>query len=235
MIRVTGSGDGRPWVLVPGTLCTGAVFDGFLDAVGVPKAARLVVPLVHARVQDYLPELCRLAHPDAILCGFSLGAIVLAHLVDQLPARQTLLFGLNPRADDPAKRASRLSLALNVADHGGAGALASRMAPLAGPGSAQGLARILAMADETAGQIAAQTDLALTRPGAFAALGHARHPITFLTGTEDTQAPLALAHEASAATPQGRVVPLSGLGHYALIEDPVACAEAMRPVWSVWR
>lgn len=225
--------DGRPWVLVPGTLCTGAVFGGFLDAVGVPLSSRRVVPLAHPRVEDYLPQLRAFAHPDAILCGFSLGAIVLAHLVDQLPAQHTLLFGLNPRADDPAKRASRLSLLQDVENHGGAAALASRMAPLARLDSAQGLARILAMADETAAQITAQTDLALGRPGAFASLGQARHPITFLTGNEDTQAPLALAHEASAATPQGRVVPLSGLGHYALIEDPVVCAEALRPVWSV--
>ena len=57
-------------------------------------------------------------------------------------------------------------------------------------------------------------------------------PVTLLTGTNDTMAPMALAHEAAQATPRGQVVPLEGLGHYALVEDPIACARAVAGHWA---
>jgi pimeloyl-ACP methyl ester carboxylesterase len=56
-------------------------------------------------------------------------------------------------------------------------------------------------------------------------------PVTILTGTADEQAPLELAHEAARSAPKGRVMPLTDLGHYALVEDPVACASAVNALW----
>ena len=106
--------DGRPWVLLPGTLCTGAVFDGFLDAVGVPKIARRVVEMRYSHVDDYLQTLKALCTPETVICGFSLGSIVAAHHADQLPVSAFFLFGLTPYADDPAKRESRLALATDI-------------------------------------------------------------------------------------------------------------------------
>jgi pimeloyl-ACP methyl ester carboxylesterase len=166
------AGDERRWILLPGTLCTGAVFDPFLDALGVPVAARQVVELRHPAVEDYLPELAALADPRAVICGFSLGAIVAAHLADRVAAADCLFFGLNPHADAPAKRQGRLDLAVDVARLGGSAALAARLGPLAGP-----------------------------------------EP------------------EAARSAPKGRVMPLKDLGHYALVEDPVACASAVNALW----
>ncbi|MCU4651812.1 alpha/beta hydrolase [Roseibacterium sp. SDUM158016] len=223
--------DGRPWVLVPGTLCTGAVFGPFLDALGVPPGARHTVDLRHPEIGDYLGPLTALGDPRAIICGFSLGAIVAAHLADRIEAAECLFFGLTPRADDPAKRDGRLALAADVARLGGAAALGPRLGALAGPDPEAARARILAMADETAGCIEAQTRLALERPGALPALARAAIPVTILTGTDDVQAPLALAREAAEAAARGRVVPLTGLGHYALVEDPASCARAVAEAW----
>ena len=69
----------RPWLLVPGTLCTGAVFDGFLDALGVAYSARTYVTLDRPSIDDYRVDFDGLAD-NTIVCGFSLGAIVTAHL-----------------------------------------------------------------------------------------------------------------------------------------------------------
>ncbi len=223
--------DGRPWILVPGTLCTGKVFGGLLDALGVPLAARHVVDLCHPCVDDYLADLNRRSDPRAIVCGFSLGAIVAAHLADRVKAAEYLLFGLNPHADDPAKREGRLDLARDVARTGGAAALAARLGPLAGPDPAGARRLILAMAEDSANRILAQTHLALGRPGALGALSRAGSPVTLLTGDLDTHAPVPLAQAAAQATPQGRLVLLPGLGHYALVEDPVACAAAVAGAW----
>lgn len=225
--------DGRPWILLPGTLCTGVVFGGFLDALGVPQAARHVVNLSRPRTDDYLDALTLRSNPSAIICGFSLGAIVAAHLLDRVAAAEFLLFGLNPLPDDPAKREGRIALASDVDMVGGATALAARIGPLAGPYPGFARACILAMADHSASQIGAQTQLALGRPGALPAFARAQSPVTMLTGDMDTQAPIALAQAAAEAAPQGRVVTLVGLGHYALIEDPKACAAAVCGAWGL--
>lgn len=224
--------DGRSWILLPGTLCTGAVFDPFLDALGVPNRARHVIDLDSPQVGDYLARIAALSDGKAVICGFSLGAIVAAHLVDKIAASECLFFGLNPRADDPAKRQGRLDLAADVDRIGGAAALASRLGTLAGPDPHGGRARILAMAEGAARHIHAQTRLALERPGAMSALERARVPVTLLTGTRDAQAPGTLAQEAAKAAPVARVVSLEGLGHYALVEDPVTCASALAGHWS---
>ena len=217
---------GRRWILLPGTLCTGAVFNPFLDALGVPFAARHVVELRHPVIEDYLPHLAALDDPHAVICGFSLGASVAAHLVDRIMAADCLLFGLNPRADDPAMRQGRLDLAVDVGRLGGAAALDLRLGKLAGPDPAGARLRILQDAATAADNIGAQTRLALERPGALPSLSRATMRVTCLTGTADGQAPLALAREAAVTALRGQVVALEGLGHYALIENPKACAMA---------
>lgn len=226
---------GRHWVLLPGTLCTGAVFTAFLDALGVPAHARTTLEVTHPTVADHAEALRATTGPETIVCGFSLGAIVAAHLVDRLEDRlavaQIVLFGLNPRADDPAKREGRLALARDVARHGGAAALDARLPPLCGPQPDRTRRQILSMADETAHLIEAQTALALNRPGALAALSRTRCPVTVLAGAQDRAVPVALAQEAARAAPKGRAVVLHGLGHYALLEDPHACARALAAPW----
>lgn len=219
--------DGRRWVLLPGTLCSGCVFGAFLDALGVPETARHAIVLRHPRVEDYLEELAAACVPGAVVCGFSLGAIVAAHLADRLPARAFLFFGLNPHADRPETRDTRLDLARDIARIGGAKALATRLPQLSGPAPDQARAMILDMADDTQDLIGAQTDLALSRPGALPALARAQVPAGFLTGTHDTSAPLAQAQAAAKAAPSGHLVPLPGLGHFALVEDPGACGQAV--------
>lgn len=223
---------GKHWVLLPGTLCTGAVFDPFLDTLAVPAAARTTVALQYPRVEDYADILAMAVTPDTIVCGFSLGAIAVAHLADRLDAAEIVLFGLNPRADDPEKRDGRLDLARDVSALGGRAALAGRLPALGGHDPERARASVLSMADEASCLIDAQTALALGRPGALSALAGAGCPVTMLTGSDDRQAPLTLAREAAAAAPKGRAVALNGLGHYALVEDPVACAQALSDLWT---
>ena len=220
----------RSWLLLPGTLCTGAVFDGFLDALNVPQHERRVMLLDRPEVGDYLQDMKEMSDANTVVCGFSLGAIVAAHLADQLQARQFLLFGLNPHADDPAKREGRHALARDVHERGGASALASRLPPLAGQDTEHARSLILSMAETTADAIDAQTALALSRPGALQPLGRTQVPVTLLTGTEDAQAPLDLARDVVSTTPQVSLLRIPNLGHYALLEDPQACCRLVEPL-----
>ena len=217
---------GRDWLLLPGTLCTAEVFAGLLDALGIPPGRRRPLPLIHPRVADYGSALDAQAG-GAVLCGFSLGAIVAAHHLDRISPARTILFGVNPHPDDPAKAEGRRALEQDVLATGGAAAMLPRLPPLGGPDPDKARATILAMAEQTAAQITAHTELALSRPGALPALSRSRAPVLVLTGTEDQMTPVALGRTAAEAAPSGRFVGLPSLGHYALLEDPVACATAL--------
>jgi pimeloyl-ACP methyl ester carboxylesterase len=217
----------KPWVLLPGTLCTTGVFRDFLDILGVEPDLCREVPMRHGAVGDYAEDLDRAMTPGAVLCGFSLGAIVAAHHAHRLDASLVLLFALNPNADDSSRAEGRRALERDVGAKGGGAALGERLAPFAGPNPGTARALVLAMADCSAGYIGAQTELALSRPSALDALARTHRPVLFVTGTEDGLTPPALAEAAAAVTPDGRVAVVPGLGHYALAEDPGACSKVV--------
>lgn len=219
----------RPWLLLPGTLCTAAVFDGFLAALGLDGSTCSHVTLDRPTLADYQSDFDGL-HADTIICGFSLGAIVAAHFADKITANRLILFGINPYPDDPAKAPSRYALAQDVTQHGGATALETRLSDVYGPNPAATRALICQMAERTSPHIAAQTQLALTRPGALPALAQAQMPVLAATGTQDHAAPPAQARAAAEAAPSGQFAALDGLGHFALLEDPKACAKAVQ-IW----
>lgn len=217
----------KPWLLLPGTLCTETVFDGFLDALGVGHSARTYVTLDRPSMNDYRVDFEGLAN-DTIVCGFSLGAIVAAHFADSIAADRLILFGLNPYADDPDKAPSRHNLAQDVLANGGAAALRTRLPELFGPNPNATRTAICRMADESASLIRAQTLLALGRPGALPALERSALPVLAATGTHDQAAPIAQGRAAAQSAPNGQFYEMAGLGHFALMEDPDACATVVR-------
>ena len=216
----------RPWVLLGGTLCTEIVFEGMLDAMKVPTSHRRHIPLNQPKIEDYTPIFSDLPH-ETVVCGFSLGAIVAAHFADRMSAHRLILFGVNPFADDPANAKNRHGLAKDVTSLGGAAALTARAPEVFGPTPDLTRAMIYQMADTAADMIDAQTRLALTRSGAVPALARAKMPVLAITGTQDKSAPPNYGKAAAQAAPDGKFVALEGLGHFALLEDPKACATAV--------
>lgn len=216
----------RPWVLLPGTLCTGAVFRGLLDRIGVPEVRRSTILLNQPNVGAYAGAL-RDVPVDAVVCGFSLGAILATHHADRLTCARLILFAVTPHADDPAKAEDRRAFARRVETMGGGAALAPALPVLNGPDPDGARVHLLDMADAAAPDIAAQTRLALTRPGALPALSRARMPVHVLTGAFDRHTPPEAGRAASSAAPSGRFRLLARLGHYALSESPGACADAL--------
>jgi pimeloyl-ACP methyl ester carboxylesterase len=216
----------RDWLLVPGTLCTAEVFGTFLDVLRIPQSRRKPVTLRHPVVEDYASEMASVAK-GSVVCGFSLGAIVVAHLADRLAAHRIILFGLNPFPDDSAKAAGRHDLERDVIAFGGAKALETRLADLRGPKPERTRNTILEMADKSAPYIKAQTQLALSRPGAMDALSRTQSFVMVLTGSNDLMAPMAQGQAAAKVLPRGGFRLLPGLGHYAVLEDPNACADAV--------
>lgn len=221
--------DGRQWHLLPGTLCTSAVFDQVLTILEVPHENRHNVEISKPKIDDYRQYFETAIAQDDIICGFSLGAIVAAHHADILPKDATLLlFGINPMPDDPAKADGRAALCADVNALGGRVALEKRLEAARPRMSAESFELILTMANDTAPFIEAQTQLALSRPGALPALANAQCAVNALAGQSDDQVPLDLAKKAADAAPDGRLYSLPNLMHYAILEDPIICTNAVR-------
>ncbi|MEN8841471.1 MAG: alpha/beta hydrolase [Octadecabacter sp.] len=216
----------RPWVLLGGTLCTDLLFESLLDTIGVPTSRCRYVPLHLPTIEDYGSVFRDLPH-DTVVCGFSLGAIVAAHYADRMSVHQLILFGVNPFADDPANATNRHDLAKQVNTLGGAEALRARAPEVFGSTPDQTRAMIYKMADTAEDMISAQTRMALTRPGAVPALARAKMPVLAITGSNDKSTPPNYGRAAAQAAPRGQFVALEGLGHFALLEDPQACATAV--------
>lgn len=217
------------WVLLPGTLCSRAVFAPLMQALGVAPALQVVQPLDRPDVADYRACLVDTVKSGDVVCGFSLGAIAAAHAADLLTeASAIVLIALNPRADTPEKRPARAGL--RAAAHAGKldAVFAAAARGLFAQPTAELLSQITNMARAEAHNIDAQTTLALTRPGAATALRACQVPVLFVTGTDDRQAPPELAQEAAQMTPKFTLRLVPGLGHFCLLEDPATVAWAIR-------
>ncbi|MEY1554414.1 alpha/beta fold hydrolase [Yoonia sp. R2331] len=203
------------------------MFDPFLDVLGIAKANRRYIELDRPNAEDFR-DVFESVTPETVVCGFSLGAIVAAHAAGQMMPYSLILFGLNPFPDPPERAPGRHVLCDDVQRLGGAAALATQNLEFHGPTSDTARTAVLAMADQTADLIAPQTQLALTRPGALPQLAKCAAPVLCLTGSCDATAPPAQGRAAADHAPHGQFYELNKLGHFALIEDPDACAKAVR-------
>lgn len=213
------------WVLIPGTLCTEDVFIPFLDELEVSEDKRISIKLDRPNVHDY-ETLLKEESKDAVVCGFSLGAIVAAHNAAVLNAKRIVLFGLNPLPDRPQNRDVRLSMEQSVMAFGGSYGLEKHVPEIQAMKVGGVKDKILSMADRSSAYIQAQTQLALTRPDALSSLSAARTTVMLLTGSNDSMTPPNLAEELTKKLTTCCFASLSGLGHYALLEDPKRCAHS---------
>ena len=103
-----GAGGADRWVLVPGTLCTSQVFDPMLDRLDIPQANRHFIAASAPHTSDFETPLKAAVGGGEIVCGFSLGAIIVAHnLAAVRRAKAIVLLAANPFPDPPENRINR--------------------------------------------------------------------------------------------------------------------------------
>jgi len=164
------------WVLLPGTLCTPEVFAPVLDYLGVAADKRHVVEVDKPHVEDYAALLRAQVADGAVVCGFSLGAMVLAHNLDALArARAVVLLACNPFPDPKANRANREALRDRVLAGGARDWVRESWQAMSAAPNPELREHVAAMADTTSHLIAAQTELAVSRPGAADQLAASPH------------------------------------------------------------
>ncbi len=217
------------WVLLPGTLCSPGVFAPMLDALGVAKDNRVFLPVDRDDVRAFDAPLRAAVTGGEIVCGFSLGALVLAHNLDALAkARALVLLASNPFPDAPGNRANREAVRDRVRAGDARGWVEENWSAMSVDRGAALRALTVQMAEETAPLIDAQTELAASRPGAAHDLRRTTLPVVYVTGSQDLMTPAARLGPIVAAARNATLLEPEGLGHFALLEDPRTMAQAIR-------
>lgn len=223
------SGEPGKWVLVPGTLCTDRVLDPLLNQLGVGQRDRHFITVDAPNVRDYDTRLRRVVTGGEIVCGFSLGAMVLAHNLNALSAaRAIVLLACNPFPDPQGNRANREAVRDRVLAGDAPGWIAENWSAMSAPGKESLREFVASMAENTAHFITAQTELAASRPGAADQLENSDLPLVFVTGSEDRLTPPGPIGEMVANAKSAHLNVVEGLGHFALIESPDRVADAIR-------
>ena len=216
------------WVMVPGTLCTADVFAPLLGCLGVAAGrCQFVVPDA-PRVEDYDARLRAAVTGGEIVCGFSLGALILAHNLDALArAKAVVLLASNPFPDPAGNRAGREALRDRILRGGARDWVVESWCNMSTTPDPALRDTVAAMAEACMHLIAAQTELAASRPGAADGLARCDLPLVFITGAEDRLPPPDPIRNIASQAPRADLRVLAGLGHFALLEAPERVARAI--------
>jgi pimeloyl-ACP methyl ester carboxylesterase len=223
----------EPLLLVPGLLCTAAVFARQIAALA---AERSVTVADHSRGESFAAMAAAIlaeAPPRFAVAGLSMGGGIALQMVAQAPERISRLglLGSSPLPDTPASSALRAEL-IALAENGDMPAVTERMLPLflatAHTGDAGLRAAVSAMAEETGAELFIRHERAQTaRPDARPLLPAIRCPTLVLVGDDDRLTPAPISRAMAAAIPDARLEIVRGAGHLSTIEAPLAVSAAL--------
>lgn len=218
-----------PWVLLPGTLCTADVFSPLLERLGVPEDNRQFIEISRPGVADYADTLQATLKGGEIVCGFSLGAMVLAHnLGATRNAKALVLLACNPYPDARGNRANREAVRDRILAGEAREWVIENWSAMSSSPCERLRDFVAGMAEATSHLIPDQTELAASRPGADKDLAAAAVPLVFVTGSRDRLTPPERVRGIAERADLAVLKDLDGLGHFALIEAPDRVADAIR-------
>ena len=180
-------------------------------------------------VQDYGTILKTMVTGGEVVCGFSLGALILAHNLGALTAaRAVVLLASNPFPDPPENRINREAVRDRILAGDARGWVSEYWSTMSASSRENLKDFVASMAEESAHLITSQTELAASRPGAADDLLTTDLPLIFVTGGRDRQTPWAPIESIIENAKAAHLSVLEELGHFALIEAPERVAEAIR-------
>jgi pimeloyl-ACP methyl ester carboxylesterase len=246
-IAFARAGSGPPLVMVHGAPADGRTWQWIVpdlsrdhtvvawDAPGFGQSSDIDDSWRAAQFADALAAfIAKLGLERPYVVGHSFGTMVALSLIDRhpaVPAGLVLVGGYAGWAGSlpPEEVARRLQMFLGMADLGAA----------FDPKSYPGLFTDLIPVDRSAALVAMMREN--IRPATIRAVGHIGAetdlrpvlstigvPTLVLHGAADARSPLANANALHGSIPTSQLVVLPNLGHACMVEDPAACATAIR-------
>lgn len=221
-------------VLVPGLLCTRALWEPQIEALGGIADITVANHRRHSTMAGIARSILEAAPKRFALAGLSMGGYIAYEIVRQAPARVTRLALLDTgsRADTPERTAARRQL-IALAERKGIIAAQRQLMPV--------LIHKDRLADKplvsTIEQMAVDTGLAafkrqqaaiIARPDNRPFLPGIRVPTLVLVGREDALTPVELAREIADGIPGARLKIIPDCGHISTLERPAAVNRALR-------
>jgi pimeloyl-ACP methyl ester carboxylesterase len=223
----------EPVVLVPGLLCSPALFAPQVKTLGTN---RLVLVADHTRSDslDAIASDILAAAPDRFaLAGLSMGGYIALAIHRAAPGRVTrlALLDTSARPDVPERTADRRRL-MDIARIEGVrkvqGLLLPRLVHPSRLSEADLTETILQMAQDVGlDAFLRQQEAIIARPDARPGLSAIRCPALVLVGEQDLQTPPDIAAEIAAGIPGARLVRVPDCGHLSTLERPEAVDRAL--------
>jgi pimeloyl-ACP methyl ester carboxylesterase len=223
-----------PLVLVPGVLCTRALWEDQLK--GLADVAHMTVAdhTRHDTMTGIAESILASAPPRFALAGLSMGGYISHEIFRLAPERiiKLALLDTGARADTPERSSQRRELMAKARREGSRAAQQQLLPVLIHKDRLQDQAlveAVLRMGEDTGvqGFINQQTAL-IGRPDSRPQLPHIKCPTLVLVGRQDALTPLELSQEMANAIPNAKLEIIAGCGHLSTMERPDAVNRAMR-------
>jgi len=223
-----------PLVLVPGLLCTRALWEPQIT--GLADVAHMMVAdhMRHDTMTGIAESILAAAPHRFALAGLSMGGYIALEILRLAPERVTkvALLDTGSRADTPERSASRREL-IAVAERNGTRAVQAQLMPVLI--HKERLADkslvdvVLRMGEDTGVDAFRRQQIALMgRPDSRPKLKSIQCPALVLVGREDALTPVALSQEIAAGIPGAKLEIVPDCGHLSTMEQPEAVNRALR-------
>lgn len=232
-----GSGGGRvPLVLVPGLLCSDALFEPQVRGLGGVADVSLARLLKQDRIEAMAASVLASAPDRFALAGLSLGGYVAFEILRQAPERVTrlALLNTNARADRPDQIKQREVL-VGLAQTMGVRAVQAMLLPflinkdrLGELDLREGVLRMASWVGRDA--FIRQQAAIIARPDNRPFLSEIRCPTLIVVGRQDMLTPVKVAQEMHEGIAGSRLEVLEACGHLSTLEQP----EAVNGLLSEW-
>jgi len=224
----------EPLVLVPGLLCTSALFALQIAALGRERTVTVADHTRSDRMEAIAADILAAAPPKFALAGLSLGGYVAMAIMRAAPDRvsRVAFLDTSARPDVPERVADRrrlIDLARSKGPREVQQVLLPRLIHADHLKDAPLVEAILQMADDTGTEaFVRQQEAIIARPDSRPSIASIRCPTLVLAGAEDQLTPPDIAREIANAIPDAKLVIVPDSGHLTTMEQPEAVNAALR-------
>jgi pimeloyl-ACP methyl ester carboxylesterase len=221
-------------VLVPGLLCTRALWAAQLAALGDIADMTVANHTGHDSLAGIARSILASAPERFALAGLSMGGYVAYEILRQAPERVTKLALLDTgyRADAPERREQRLALMALAEREGARKAQESLLPVLIHQSRLADRALVEAVlqmgADTGTAAFKRQQTALMGRPDNTSLLASIRCPTLVIVGREDVLTPPELSQEIARGIAGARLEIIRECGHLSTMEQPAAVTRALR-------